>query len=245
MTTDVNASLQLPKHIAIIMDGNGRWANARGKKRVSGHKEGMNRAREIVQACGERGVKYLTLFAFSSENWQRPKEEVSFLMNLFVTGLTQEAKMLDKNNVQLRVIGDISKFDSKLQKAIKKSEQLTVDNDGLILQIAANYGGKWDITQAVNKWFSEQKAQSMLTEQDIDSLISGHDLPPVDLMIRTGGEYRISNFMLWQCAYAELYFSDHLWPDFDSNCLDQAINDFANRQRRFGQTSEQVSSQNN
>ncbi|WMS86962.1 isoprenyl transferase [Pleionea litopenaei] len=234
---------KIPQHIAIIMDGNGRWAQARGKKRVSGHKAGMDRAREMVEACGVMGVKVLTLFAFSSENWKRPEQEVGFLMNLFVTGLTRESKSLHKNNVQLRVIGDISRFDSKLQKAITSAEQLTADNDGIVLQIAANYGGQWDITNAVNKAMSERESASPLeplTAEDISLHLSGADLPDPDLLIRTGGEVRISNFLLWQCAYSELYFSEALWPDFDTELLKQAVHEFGRRQRRYGQTGEQV-----
>ncbi len=229
----------------MIMDGNGRWAVKRGKKRVQGHKAGMERAREMVQACGELGVKVLTLFAFSSENWNRPKDEVSFLMNLFITGLTKEAKTLHKNNVQLRVIGDVSQFESKLQKAIEKSVELTKDNDGIVLQIAANYGGQWDMVQAVNAAITEQLIEKptekpLLTAEHVERNLCGSDLPHPDLLIRTGGEHRISNFLLWQAAYSELYFSSLLWPDFDKKALIEAIDDYNGRQRRFGKTGEQV-----
>ncbi|NVJ60474.1 MAG: di-trans,poly-cis-decaprenylcistransferase [Gammaproteobacteria bacterium] len=242
MTSEEPTSL-LPSHIAIIMDGNGRWAQAQGKKRVQGHKVGMERARDIVAHCGKLGVQTLTLFAFSSENWSRPEEEVGFLMNLFVTGLTRESKTLHKNNVQLRVIGDVSRFDKKLQAAISKAEDLTRNNKGIVLQIAANYGGKWDIIQAVNKLISKIPNKSLaepVTEQMLESELVGSDLPHVDLMIRTGGEKRISNFLLWQCAYSELYFSEKLWPEFNETALDAALSEYSNRQRRFGQTSEQV-----
>nr|WP_144391651.1 polyprenyl diphosphate synthase [Pleionea sediminis] len=233
-----------PRHIAIIMDGNGRWAKTRGKKRVQGHKEGMERAREMVQTCGALGIEALTLFAFSSENWNRPQDEVGFLMNLFVTGLTKESKSLHKNNVQLRVIGDVSRFDKKLQKAIFEAEKLTSSNDGIVLQIAANYGGQWDILQAASKAANEsfQNGNGMveLTSSDIEAKLTGADIPHPDLLIRTGGEQRISNFLLWQCAYSELYFSPLLWPDFDSEALKEAVSEFGQRQRRFGKTGEQV-----
>jgi undecaprenyl diphosphate synthase len=233
----------IPQHIAIIMDGNGRWAQRQGKKRVYGHKAGMNRAREMVETCGTMGVKVLTLFAFSSENWNRPADEVGFLMNLFVTGLTKESKALHKNNVQLRVIGDTSRFDAKLQNAIAKAEQLTAQNDGIILQIAANYGGRWDMVQAINRLLAEHPDKSAVTEQDVSRYLMGADLPEPDLMIRTGGEVRISNFLLWQTAYTELFFSPKLWPDFDSEALKEAVAEFGRRQRRFGKTGEQVNSE--
>ncbi len=226
------------KHIAIIMDGNGRWAQKRGKKRVMGHKAGMERAREMAEYCGEQGISVLTLFAFSSENWKRPQDEVSFLMDLFATSLKNESKKLHKNNVKLVVIGDKAGFDKRLQKAIDNAEELTKDNNGLLLQIAANYGGHWDITQAANQCLMD--GIEKITEEDIHKRLVTADVVDVDLMIRTGGEQRISNFLLWQTAYSELYFSDALWPDFDSKELENAINDFAKRQRRFGQTGEQI-----
>lgn len=227
----------IPQHIAIIMDGNGRWAQARGKKRVFGHKAGMERAREMAEVCGEIGVKYLTLFAFSSENWKRPKDEVSFLMELFATSLKNESKKLNKNNVKLTVVGDKDGFDKTLRKAIDKAEALTQDNDGLYLQIAANYGGRWDMVQAAKKL---AEAGEEITEEGIQSQLVTADGPEPDLLIRTGGEQRISNFLLWQAAYSELYFSDTLWPDFDGSELKKAIQSFNQRQRRFGQTGEQV-----
>jgi undecaprenyl diphosphate synthase len=228
---------KLPQHIAIIMDGNGRWAQARGKKRVLGHKAGMERAREMAETCGELGVKFLTLFAFSSENWNRPPEEVSFLMDLFATSLKNESKKLNKNNVQLKVIGDKAGFNKGLQKAIDKAEDLTAKNDGLILNIAANYGGRWDILQASQQLLSsgEELSEANLAKH----LATGISADP-DLLIRTGGEKRISNFLLWQAAYSELYFSDVLWPDFDREQLQLALADYAQRQRRFGKTGEQV-----
>lgn len=228
-----------PKHVAIIMDGNGRWAQSRGKKRVFGHKAGMERAREMAEYCGEQGVEFLTLFAFSSENWKRPKEEVSFLMELFATSLKNESKKLHKNNVKLTVIGDKAAFDKRLQKAINNAESLTQDNDGLNLQIAANYGGRWDIAQAVTK--IAQSGITEISEELINNELNSQGGSEPDLMIRTGGEKRISNFLLWQTAYSELYFSDTLWPDFDKQQLQLAMDDYATRQRRFGQTGEQVS----
>ncbi|RDX36467.1 isoprenyl transferase [Kangiella sp. HD9-110m-PIT-SAG07] len=232
---------KVPQHIAIIMDGNGRWAQARGKKRVMGHKAGMERAREMAEVCGELGVKYLTLFAFSSENWNRPKDEVSFLMELFATSLKNESKKLHKNNVKLSVIGDKDGFDSRLRKAIDKAEALTQDNDGLHLQIAANYGGRWDIVQAAQ---SLAERGDDITEESLQAaLVTANGLEP-DLLIRTGGEQRISNFLLWQAAYSELYFSDALWPDFNGEALKGAIDDFNQRQRRFGKTGEQVATAN-
>ncbi len=236
--SDSNQSV--PQHIAIIMDGNGRWAQARGKKRVMGHKAGMERAREMAEVCGELGVKYLTLFAFSSENWNRPKDEVSFLMELFATSLKNESKKLNKNNVKLTIVGDKDAFDSRLRKAIDKAETLTEDNDGLYLQIAANYGGRWDIVQAAQTLAA--KGQE-ITEEALQSELMTADGSEPDLLIRTGGEQRISNFLLWQAAYSELYFSDRLWPDFNGDALKEAIADFNQRQRRFGKTGEQVATE--
>lgn len=234
-----SSSELVPQHIAIIMDGNGRWAKKRSMPRVAGHKVGMERAREITEAAGNRGVKALTLFAFSSENWQRPEDEVSYLMDLFVTGLEREAKALHKNNVRLRVIGDKSRFSEKLQKRMNEAEKMTENNTALHLNIAANYGGRWDIVQAVNQHIHTHGA-TPLDEQSIQSRIQLHDEPELDLLIRTGGEVRISNFLMWQAAYAELYFSDVLWPDFDPKQLDLAITAFSSRQRRFGKTGDQV-----
>ena len=235
-----NQTEALPRHVAIIMDGNGRWARKRGLPRVAGHKVGMERAREITEAAGKRGVKALTLFAFSSENWQRPEDEVSYLMDLFVTGLEREAKALHKNNVRLRVIGDRSRFSAKLQQRMLEAEAMTADNTALNLNIAANYGGRWDIVQAVNQHLQNNPGISQVSEQDISNRVQLHDEPPPDLLIRTGGEIRISNFLLWQAAYAELYFSDVLWPDFGPEALDKALAAYAQRQRRYGKTGEQV-----
>ncbi len=233
--------MKTPQHVAIIMDGNGRWAQARGKKRTFGHKAGVEKTREIVEACSTKGMQSLTLFAFSSENWSRPQEEVGYLMELFVLALKREVKMLNKNNAQLKFIGEISGFNEKLQTSIRDAELQTADKDGLNLNIAANYGGRWDIIKAANDVASDLQVGEKITENKLSSKLSTAGLPELDLMIRTGGERRISNFLIWQAAYAELYFSDKLWPDFDEQELDLALLDYANRQRRFGKTGEQVS----
>lgn len=230
----------LPKHIAIIMDGNGRWAQARGKKRTSGHKVGVERAREIVEAAGNLGIASITLFAFSSENWKRPQEEVSYLMELFVIALNREIKKLNQLGVKLNFIGDISAFNKKLQESIFKAQTLTENNNKLRLNIAANYGGRWDIVNAVNLCLKETSDIKEINEQQLESKLMTVDLPPLDLLIRTGGENRISNFLIWQAAYAELYFTKTLWPDFDSEALNEALQNYAGRQRRFGLTGEQV-----
>lgn len=228
------------KHIAIIMDGNGRWAQARGKKRTSGHKVGVERAREVVEAAGRIGVESLTLFAFSSENWNRPQEEVTYLMELFVLALNREVKMLNKHGVKLKFLGDLSAFNPKLQESIAKAELSTQKNDKLRLNVAANYGGRWDIVNAVNTLLREKTGVSEISEESLASKLATSGLPPLDLLIRTGGETRISNFLIWQVAYAELYFCDTLWPDFDSDELHKAVEVYAGRQRRFGLTGEQV-----
>ncbi|WP_196137374.1 polyprenyl diphosphate synthase [Aliikangiella sp. G2MR2-5] len=235
-----NIKQNTPKHVAIIMDGNGRWAKARGKKRTSGHKAGVERVREVVEAAGELGVSSLTLFAFSSENWSRPQEEVSFLMELFVIALNREVKMLRKNGVRLQFLGDKSRFNPKLQSSINKAEEATADNEHLTLNIAANYGGRWDICNAVNKLLASKPDLERVEESDIEPFLATAGLPALDLMIRTGGETRISNFLIWQAAYAELYFSELLWPDFDADAFKAAVDDYSKRQRRFGKTGEQV-----
>jgi undecaprenyl diphosphate synthase len=230
----------LPKHVAIIMDGNGRWAQARGKKRTSGHKAGVEATRSVVESAAKLGVDSLTLFAFSSENWSRPEEEVSYLMELFILALNREVKMLNKNNVKLKFIGDIKGFNQKLQSTIAKSEELTEDNSGLKLNVAANYGGRWDIVNSVNSLLKENSELQEVSEELLETKLATSGLPNLDLMIRTGGETRISNFLIWQAAYAELYFTDTLWPDFDAKELQKAIDTFAGRQRRFGLTGEQI-----
>jgi len=223
------------------MDGNGRWAKQRFLPRIAGHKRGVEAVRNTVRCCAERGVEYLTLFAFSSENWRRPVEEVSFLMQLFVVALEQEVKKLHENGIRFKVIGDLSRFEPRLVQLIHDAERLTCDNPGLTLTIAANYGGRWDILQAANRMLKEHPGlASGFGESDIASYFALGDAPEPDLFIRTGGEQRISNFMLWQLAYSELYFTDLLWPDFDAEALDQAIASYQQRERRFGRTSEQL-----
>ncbi|MEZ8144016.1 MULTISPECIES: isoprenyl transferase [Enterovibrio] len=240
---EIDPSL-LPKHIAVIMDGNGRWAKARGKARMFGHKAGVDAVRKTVSTANRLGIQVLTLFAFSSENWRRPEEEVSLLMELFVTVLGREVKRLHKNGVRLKVIGDTSRFSKSLQDKIAAAEALTESNSGLTLNIAANYGGQWDIFQSVQKLAGQVERGEILadqlTEADIQAHLTTSSLPDVDLMIRTSGECRISNFMLWQAAYAELYFTEQFWPDFDETSLTEAIAWFINRERRFGCTGEQV-----
>lgn len=244
-----SASTNIPQHVAIIMDGNGRWAQKKGLPRIAGHKAGVETVRSVIQTCVEKGIKVVTLFAFSSENWRRPEKEVSLLMSLFLFALQREVKKLNKNDVQLRIVGDISAFDNKIQEQIKKSEELTKNNKTLILNVAANYGGQWDITQAV-KTLAEKVELGALKAEDITSTLisqnlSMHHLPEPDLFIRTGGEQRISNFLIWQLAYSELYFTDTLWPDFGSQAFELALNSFAGRQRRFGHTGEQIEKMKN
>jgi len=234
----------MPRHIAIIMDGNGRWAQKRFMPRAFGHQAGVKAVRRIVEHCGKLGVEVLTLFAFSSENWRRPKEEVSLLMSLFVDTLQTEIDTLDKNGIRLRFIGDRSAFPDILQQKMSDGERQTKDNQSLTLVIAANYGGHWDMCQAVQKIADKTKKGEISNQQITPQLIHEHlataDLPDPDLFIRTGGEQRVSNFLLWQLAYTELYFTDTLWPDFDQKSLDDAITSFRCRQRRFGHTGEQI-----
>jgi len=229
-----------PRHVAIIMDGNGRWAKLQGKMRVFGHKAGVKSVRKAVSFAANHHLDALTLYAFSSENWNRPAQEVTALMELFVRALDSEVKSLHKHNVRLRVIGDISRFSSRLQERIRRSETLTQNNDGLTLNIAANYGGRWDIIQGVKKLAEQVEAGKLradeITEEALNASVCMSELAPVDLVIRTGGEHRISNFLLWQIAYAELYFTDVLWPDFDEIVFEGALNAFAQRERRFGGT---------
>ncbi|MEJ2608548.1 MAG: isoprenyl transferase [Candidatus Thiodiazotropha sp.] len=233
-----------PRHLAIIMDGNGRWAKKRGLPRYAGHPAGVDSVRRVVEACVARQIPVLTLFAFSSENWRRPRKEVSLIMDLFIRSLKKEVRRLNRNDVKLRVIGDRMGFSEKLQQQIAEAEDQTSDNQGLLLQVAANYGGRWDITQAARHLAEQVKVGEIspaeIDEQAIAQRLSFAGVPEPDLFIRTGGEKRISNFLLWQCAYTELYFTDMLWPDFDEQALEAAILDFAGRQRRFGRTGEQV-----
>ncbi|MBA1148136.1 di-trans,poly-cis-decaprenylcistransferase [Ectothiorhodospiraceae bacterium WFHF3C12] len=235
---------RIPRHVAIIMDGNGRWAQARGQARHQGHRAGLDAVKAVVEQCGRRGVGALTLFAFSSENWQRPRAEVRMLMELFMRTLDTEAHRLSENNVRLRVIGDRAQFSDRLQERLAEAERLTADKDGLHLTIAASYGGRWDILQAARRAAEEAMAGRLdpasLTESDLAGYLSLAELPEPDLFIRTGGEKRISNFLLWQLAYTELYFTETLWPDFRAGELDRALADFARRQRRFGLTDQQL-----
>jgi undecaprenyl diphosphate synthase len=234
----------MPQHIAVIMDGNGRWAKAQGKPRVFGHRNGVKAVRKTITTAARLGVQAITLFAFSRENWRRPEEEISLLMDLFITVLSTEVKRLHKNNLRLQVIGDISRFNSRLQDKIAAAESLTADNTGMVVNVAANYGGKWDLTEAMRsialKIEKKEIASSEITEEIISRHLTMSDLPEVDLLIRTSGECRISNFLLWQLAYAELYFTPTYWPDFNEESLIEAVTWFVNRERRFGCTSEQI-----
>jgi undecaprenyl diphosphate synthase len=240
-TREIPAVSHIPRHIAIIMDGNGRWAKKRHFPRVMGHKRGVETVREMVKSCIERGVEYLTLFAFSSENWRRPEEEVSFLMQLFVLALEKEARKLHQNGVRLKVIGDLSRFEPHLVDLVRNSEALTENNSNLTLTIAANYGGRWDIMQAVQAMLKARpELANGFEEGDLQPHLSMPYAPEPDLFIRTGGEQRISNFLLWQLAYAELYFTNVLWPDFNASELDGAIHSYQQRERRFGRTSDQL-----
>ena len=233
---------EIPKHIAVIMDGNGRWAHKRFLPRVAGHKRGVETVRDLVKHCVSLNVEYLTLFAFSSENWRRPREEVSFLMGLFMHALKREVVKLHKNNIRLIMIGDRSRFDNDLIAQIEVAEQLTANNSGLVLTIAANYGGRWDMLQAVNKMqLTQPEYIGAYQEEHLTPYLSMSYAPEPDLFIRTGGESRISNFLLWQLAYTELYFTDTLWPDFNEEALNLAIKSYQKRERRFGRTSEQLS----
>ena len=232
----------VPKHIAIIMDGNGRWAKKRFMPRFIGHQKGLSALRKLIPAVVELDVKALTLFAFSTENWKRPAEEVNQLMSLFLKALQKEVNKLNENNIKLNIIGDKSAFPEDIQRYIAESESLTSHNTGLQLNIAANYGGRWDIINAVKKWQHANPELSFeaLSEDAISQNLCLSELPEPDLLIRTGGESRVSNFLIWQMAYTEYYFTDTLWPDFDSHALFEAIQSFQNRERRFGKTSEQV-----
>ncbi|WP_428033927.1 polyprenyl diphosphate synthase [Amphritea sp.] len=238
----------VPRHIAIIMDGNNRWAKKHGKGSLAGHRAGVDSVRSVVQGCAELGVEVLTLFAFSSENWQRPPLEVKGLMELFALALDREVKKLHKHNIRLRVIGDTSRFSGSLQKKIDKAEVLTAANTGLMVNVAANYGGRWDIVQAAKR-FAQGCVDGEFTPEQLDAELLGSmvclsDLPAPDLCIRTAGEQRISNFLIWQMAYSEYFFSDLLWPDFNKYALGAAIQSYATRERRFGKTSEQIEAEN-
>lgn len=237
-------AVEPPHHVAVIMDGNGRWATRRHLPRVAGHSRGVDAVRSIIETSGRRGVRYLTLFAFSSENWRRPQDEVSTLMRLFVSALQKEvAKLLD-NGVRMRVVGRIDDFDPNLRSLIRSAEEQTAANDQLHLTICASYGGRWDIAQAMQKLLRARpelaQAPEAIGENDLTPYLALAFAPEPDLLIRTGGEQRISNFLLWQLAYTELYFDERLWPDFDAEALDAALEWYQSRERRFGRTSAQV-----
>ena len=237
-------SANVPTHVAVIMDGNGRWARARGKPRHSGHRAGVKSVRATVERAAERGVQYLTLFAFSSENWSRPEEEVSSLMSLFVEALRREVADLHRNNVRLRFIGALGQLSNGLRGKIAAAEEKTAGNTGLVLNVAVAYGGRWDITNAARSLAGRVAQGEMDAEAITADALAGElqlgGVPDPDLLIRTGGEQRISNFLLWNLAYAELWFTDVLWPEFDKDEFDRALQAFASKQRRYGQTGEQV-----
>lgn len=237
MKPDTTESPRLPRHVAIVMDGNGRWAQKRWLPRVAGHKQGVDTLRRVVRLCLERGIGALTVFAFSSENWNRPADEVSGLMELLALALSREVPSLAENGVQLHFPGDRSALSSRVVQGLEAAEQRTADNRRLVLNVCFNYGGRWDIAQAAKRLAQEGLP---IDEASLASHLALAHVPDPDLVIRTGGEVRISNFLLWQAAYAELYFSDCLWPDFDGAELDRALAEYARRERRFGKTSEQV-----
>ena len=239
-TKEVPEVATVPRHVAIIMDGNGRWATKRFLPRVAGHVKGVEAVREIVEACALRGVEYLTLFAFSSENWRRPEEEVSLLMRLFVTALEREVSKMHANNIRLKVVGDLSRFDSKLQDMIANAERRTANNTRLTVTVCANYGGRWDIMQATSKMVQANPGVTEFTEDQLAEHLAMAYAPEPDLFIRTGGEERISNFLLWQLAYSEFYFTETYWPDFSPEVLDTAIASYQHRERRFGRTGAQL-----
>ena len=237
-TQTIPERTNIPRHVCVIMDGNGRWAKKRLLPRVMGHKRGLTALENLAARCAELGVEYLTVFAFSTENWRRPEDEVSFLMKLFLQALDGKVVKMHQNNLRLKVIGNRSRFPAAIVAGIEAAERLTANNTGLTLTVAADYGGRWDILQAANQLIAEGKSE--ITEEDLSQRLSLAEAPEPDLFIRTGGETRISNFMLWQMAYAEFYFTDALWPDFDAAEFDRAISSFRVRERRFGRTSEQL-----
>jgi undecaprenyl diphosphate synthase len=239
-TQEIPQHGDLPRHVAIIMDGNGRWARRQRLPRIAGHRRGAEAVRAALRACADRGIEYLTLFAFSSENWRRPAEEVALLMKLFKTALANEVEKLHANGVRLKVVGDTRRFDPKIRRLIDEGEALTAANRRLTLTVAANYGGRWDLMQAFNRFLSENPSAKEIQEDLLSPYLAMSYAPEPDLFIRTGGEQRISNFLLWQLAYTELYFTETLWPDFDAAALDEAIASYQRRERRFGRTSEQL-----
>jgi len=244
-TTAVPEAHKVPRHVAIIMDGNGRWATKRFLPRVAGHVKGVETVRTVVEACVNRGVEYVTLFAFSSENWRRPEEEVSLLMRLFVTALEREVAKMHANNIRLKVVGDLSRFNDKLRQMIAQAERKTANNTGLTVTICANYGGRWDIMQAIGKMVAAHPGATEFPEEQLAPHLAMAYAPEPDLFIRTGGEERISNFLLWQLAYTELYFTDTFWPDFNVEQFDKAIASYQNRERRFGRTGDQLAEKTN
>jgi len=241
---NVSAPSEFPRHVAVIMDGNGRWARQRGLPRIAGHRKGLERVRELVSACNKAGISYLTLFAFSSENWRRPPQEVRLLMDLFLNALGREIDKLHQNGVRFQVIGDTRQLRKEIQQKITQAEEMTRNNAALVLTIAANYGGRWDIAQACAKLAERVHAGEVKPEEigpdTLEPFLTTHGLPEPDLFIRSGGEQRISNFLLWQLAYTELYFTPVLWPDFDDIQFSAALDSYAGRQRRFGRTGEQI-----
>ena len=242
-TREIPEKHAVPRHVAIIMDGNGRWSKQRLLPRVAGHHRGVEAVRSTVRAAIERGIEYLTLFAFSSENWRRPAEEVSILMDLFLRSLEQEVAKLQENGIRFKTIGDLTAFNPRIRDLVTSGEEMTAGNTRLTLTVAANYGGRWDIAQAAQRFFAahpERVSGPPLPPEALEPYLALNYAPEPDLFIRTGGEQRISNFMLWQLAYTELYFTDLLWPDFDAAALDAAIASYRVRERRYGRTSEQV-----
>ncbi len=239
-TRDIPEVLAVPRHVAIIMDGNGRWARKRMLPRVAGHRRGVESVRTVIRACMEQGVAHLTLFAFSSENWRRPAEEVSFLMRLFMRSLQRDLARLHENGIRFRVIGARDRFEPALIELIEQAESTTRDNTRMTLTVAANYGGRWDILQAVSRLIRKHPGRDDFTDEELGAELALNYGPEPDLFIRTGGEQRISNFLLWQLAYTELYFTDTLWPDFDEKAFAAALTSYQDRERRFGRTSEQV-----
>jgi len=230
----------LPKHIAITMDGNGRWAKTKGKLRVFGHKNGVKAVRDTVEAAAEIGIEFLTLYAFSSENWNRPESEVNALMTLLVSAINKETKTLMDNNIRLSTIGDTESLPSKAKKELLQAIEKTKNNSRMTLVLALSYSGRWDIINAVNTIVKEDNVNRDITEEEFQQYLTTKSVPDPELLIRTSGEYRISNFLLWQIAYSELYFTDTLWPDFRKEDLEKAILDYQSRERRFGKTSEQI-----
>jgi undecaprenyl diphosphate synthase len=239
----------VPKHIAIIMDGNGRWAKKNGKARIFGHKNGVKSVRSVTEGAAKAGVKYLTLYAFSTENWNRPKAEVTALMQLLVTTISKETKTLNKNNIRLKAIGDLKSLSGNCNGELQNSIDNTAQNDGMTLVLALSYSSRWEIVDATKKLLNDVKQDRIkaedVSESVFNSYLCTHDIPDPDLLIRTSGEYRISNFLLWQLAYSELYFTQKLWPDFKEEDLLEAIEDFKKRERRFGKTSDQLSEEQN